>query len=124
MNTSPTKQVVLVVEDEPLIRMNAVEMIEEAGFTVLEAVDADEAIRILEERLDITVIFTDIDMPGSMNGIKLAQAVRGRWPPIKIIATSGHFKLKEGDLPDGGRFLTKPYNSNEVIDAIRIVTAA
>lgn len=84
--------------------MNAVAMIEEAGFGALEAADADEAIHILETRPDITVIFTDIEMPGSMNGIRLAHAVRDRWPPIKIIATSGHYGFREGDLPTGADF--------------------
>jgi len=124
MSAATTKPVVLVVEDEVLIRMNTVEIIEDAGFDVLEAANADEAIVLLEARLDIQVVFTDIDMPGSMNGIKLAQAVRGRWPPIKIIATSGHFKLKAGDLPDDGRFLPKPYNSKQVSDILRDVMTA
>lgn len=73
----------LVVEDEPLLRMNAVDMIETAGFQVLEAGSADDAIAILEKRDDIRVVFTDIQIPGSMDGLKLARAVRGRWPPIK-----------------------------------------
>lgn len=124
MGAAATKTVVLVVEDEVLIRMNTVEIIEDAGFHVLEAANADEAITLLEARLDIQIVFTDIDMPGSMNGIKLAQAVRGRWPPIKIIATSGHFKLKAGDLPDDGRFLPKPYNSKQVSDILRDVMAS
>ena len=85
MSAAATRPVVLVVEDEVLIRMNTAEIIEDAGFEVLEAANADEAIALLEARRDIQVIFTDIDMPGSMNGIKLAQAVRGRWPPIKML---------------------------------------
>ena len=84
METS-RRPVVLAVEDEPLILMLAVDMIRDAGFEPLWASNADEAIRILESRDDIRIVFTDINMPGSMDGIKLAQAVRGRWPPIKII---------------------------------------
>ncbi len=118
------KTVVLVVEDEPLIRMSAVAMIEDAGFQAVEASNADEAIAILEARPDIHIMFTDIDMPGSMNGIRLAQAVRGRWPPIKIIATSGHFRIKHGDLPDDGRFLPKPYSGEQIATAIRELFAA
>lgn len=110
--------VVLVVEDDAILRMYAVEMIEEAGFKVTEAQDADEAIKLLESRTDIRIIFTDIDMPGSMNGLKLAHAVAHRWPPIRIIATSGHFKVREGDLPDGGRFIPKPYRQHQVIGAL------
>ena len=101
---------VLIVEDELLLRMDAADMIEAAGFEVVEAANADEAIEMLEARRDITVVFTDIQMPGSMDGLKLARAVRGRWPPIKIVATSGHVDVGEKDLPEGGRFLPKPYS--------------
>src|ERR1700710_405093 len=100
MNSEAKRAVILVVEDELLIRLNAVEMLDEAGFEVVEAANADEAIAILEGRLDITVVFTDIQMPGSMDGSKLAAAVRDRWPPIKIVATSGHVDVAETDLPD------------------------
>ena len=110
--------VVLVVEDDALLRMHAAEMIEEAGFQVLEADGADAAIRFLESRSDIGIIFTDIDMPGSMNGLKLAHAVANRWPPIKIVATSGHFHIHDGDLPDGGRFIAKPYRSSQIINTL------
>jgi len=116
--------VVLIVEDEFLLRMHAVDMIEGAGFEAVEAANADEAIEILENRLDITVVFTDIQMPGSMDGLKLAQAVRGRWPPIKIVATSGHVNVKETDLPDGGRFLPKPYSPVEIVHVLRELTDA
>lgn len=110
--------VVLVVEDDALLRMFAVEMIEEAGFAVTEAQDADEAIRLLETRADISVIFTDIDMPGSMNGLKLAHAVANRWPPIRIVATSGQFKVRDGDLPEGGRFIPKPYRPHQIVNIL------
>jgi CheY-like chemotaxis protein len=117
------RPVILVVEDESLIRMHAVEMIEEA-FEVVEAASADEAIAILEARLDITVVFTDIQMPGRMDGLKLAAAVRDRWPPIMILATSGRVKLGPGDLPQGGRFLRKPYSPAEVMKTLRELMAA
>lgn len=94
-------------------------MIEEAGFEVLEAANAEEAIVVLERRLDVNVVFTDVDMPGAMNGIKLAEAIRGRWPPIKIIATSGHFTIAEADLPKGGKFIPKPYSFIELASTIR-----
>ena len=83
MADTPSRQVVLIVEDEALVRMTAVDMIEEAGFEILEATNADKAMLLLEARLNITVVFTDIEMPGSMNGLRLAEAIRGRWPPIK-----------------------------------------
>ena len=94
-------------------------MIADAGFNVVEAANADEAIVILENRLDITVVFTDIQMPGSMDGLKLAAAIRGRWPPIKIIATSGLVDVRQDDLPEGGRFLPKPYSSEQIVRKLR-----
>src|SRR5512140_1336118 len=117
------RPVVLVVEDEYLLRMDAADMIAAAGFEVVAAASADEAIEILEARPDITVVFTDIQMPGSMDGLKLARAVRGRWPPIKIIATSGHVHVGETDLPEGGRFLPKPYSSLQVTGMLRELIA-
>jgi CheY-like chemotaxis protein len=113
------RPVVLIVEDEFLLRMDAVDMIGAAGFEAVEAANADEAIEILEARRDITVVFTDIQMPGSMDGLKLARAVRGRWPPIKIVATSGHAHVRETDLPEGGRFLPKPYSPMQIAGLLR-----
>jgi two-component system, response regulator PdtaR len=123
MADTPSRQVVLIVEDEALVRMTAVDMIEEAGFAILEATNADKAMLLLEARLNITVVFTDIEMPGSMNGLRLAEAVRGRWPPIKIIATSGDYVVRGGDLPSGGLFLAKPYSLNQISSALREITA-
>src|SRR5258708_20342918 len=97
--TEPRRPVVLVVEDDFLLRMDASQIIEAAGFLVVEAANADQAIIILESRDDISVVFTDIQMPGSMDGLKLARAVRGRWPPINIVPTSGHRTLSESHLP-------------------------
>ena len=115
------RPVVLIVEDEFLLRMDAVDMIAAAGFEAIEASNADEAIEILETRGDITVVFTDIQMPGSMDGLKLAKAVRGRWPPIKILATSG-LSVGAADLPEGGRFVPKPYSPVEVTGVLRELT--
>src|SRR6201996_3219052 len=122
MESESKRSVVLVVEDEFLIRMDALDMIRGAGFDVLEAANADEAIAILEVRPDITLVFTDIQMPGSMDGLKLAAAIRGRWPPIKIIATSGHYVMREGDLPAGGVFLAKPYTLERVSTLLHKLT--
>ena len=118
------RPVILVVEDEFLLRMDAAEMVAAAGFAVVEAANADEAIDILETRSDIAVVFTDIQMPGTMDGLRLARAVRGRWPPIKIVATSGHLTVAETDLPEGGRFLPKPYSAVDVTCVLREVIAA
>lgn len=122
MQISQKRPVVLIVEDESLIRMNAFEMIEGAGFEVVEAGNADEAIEILQARPDIHVVFTDIQMPGSMDGLKLARFVRDRWPPIKIIATSGHVADRDVDLPEGGVFLPKPYTLAKITAALRELT--
>jgi CheY-like chemotaxis protein len=112
----------LIVEDEFLIRMDAVDMVKSAGFEVVEAESADEAIIILEDRPDITVVFTDVQMPGSMDGLKLAAAIRGRWPPIKIVATSGLRDIGEDDLPAGSRFLPKPYSPVQIVGTLRELT--
>ena len=96
-----------MVEDEALSRMHAVDLVEDAGYTAIEASNADEAISILESRKDIRIVFTDIDMPGSMDGLKLARAIRDRWPPIELILTSGHFHLSVSDIPERSRILCK-----------------
>jgi CheY-like chemotaxis protein len=125
MGTSATSRpVVLIVEDDLLLRMNAAEMIGDAGFEVVEAANADQAIAILEARPDIHVVFTDIQMPGSMDGLKLARFVRGRWPPIKIVATSGFVSVGKDDLPEGSRFLTKPYRPAQIVATIRELTGS
>jgi CheY-like chemotaxis protein len=110
---------VLVVEDEFLVRMNALSLLEEAGFGVLEAGSADEAIAVLERRKDIRIVFTDINMPGSMDGLRLAHAIRDRWPPIQLVLTSGQMRLRNEDMPDRGRFLGKPYQSSELVRIVR-----
>jgi len=99
---------VLIVEDEMLLRMRAVDIVEDAGFNPVEAVNADDALAILESRSDIELLFTDIQMPGTMDGLKLAYAVRERWPQIKIILVSGQLTLTDADKPADSRFYGKP----------------
>ena len=114
---------VLVVEDEFFSRLHAVNLIEDAGYKVVEASNADEAIAILEARKDIRIVFTDVDMPGTMDGLKLAHAIRSRWPPIELIVTSGHFTLSDADMPKRGRFFSKPFRDQDIVSAIhRFVT--
>jgi two-component system, response regulator PdtaR len=110
---------VLVVEDEALIRMDIVDQLEGEGFIVYEAANADQAIAILADQPTISILFTDIDMPGSMDGLKLAAAVRNRWPPVKIIVTSGHRIVEITDLPEGSVFFSKPYRHDGVMASIR-----
>src|SRR4030088_786990 len=106
---------VLVVEDEMLLRMRAVDMVEDAGFSAVEAINADDALAILESRSDIELLFTDIQMPGSIDGLKLAYAVHERWPLIKIILVSGQLKLTDNDKPADSRFFGKPLDVKQMI---------
>ena len=111
--------VVLVVEDEWLLRLVAVELVEDAGFQALSAASADEALSILETRGDVWLLFTDVQMPGSMDGLSLAHAVRDRWPPVELIVTSGQRHIQAEDLPDRGRFIAKPYDREMLSQAFQ-----
>lgn len=113
---------VLVVEDDDLVRLCAVEMLEDAGFVIVEARHADEAWFILHERADIGALFTDVDMPGSMCGVTLAGRVHDAWPDIRLVVTSGRHRLAHGDIPDHGLFVPKPYSADQVVDAIHQAT--
>ena len=112
------KAVVLVVEDSTLIRMGAIDLVVNAGYEALEAKDADEAIRILESRADIDLVFTDVQMPGTMDGVKLAHYIRDRWPPVRLMVASGREIIEESSLPVGSKFFAKPYNDNAITDAM------
>lgn len=107
--------IVLVVEDEPLQRLDMIDLAESAGFEVLEAHDADHAIALLERRFDVQLVLADIDMPGSMNGLRLAAAVRRRWPPIQIILTTAGIAPTKDEIPEGAVFLPKPLNHDRLI---------
>src|SRR5258708_19567932 len=112
---SAALRAILVVEDEMLLRMRAVDMVEDAGFTAVEAINADEALAILESRSDIELLFTDIQMPGSMDGLKLAHAVHERWPSIKIILVSGKLTPTDAEKPAQSRFFGKPLEVKQMI---------
>jgi two-component sensor histidine kinase len=115
---------VLVVEDEMILRMRAVEIVEDAGFCPVEAVSADEAISILESRSDISLLFTDIQMPGSIDGLKLAHAVHERWPSIKIILVSGQVKPSEAERPADSRFFGKPLGVEQMVGELQAMVGA
>ncbi len=115
MIEAESPSVVLVVEDELMLRMRAVDIVEDAGFVPLEAVNADQAIQILESRNDIAVLFTDIQMPGSMDGLRLAHLVHTRWPHIKIILVSGQIAVTEADKPEDSKFFPKPLEIQQMI---------
>lgn len=106
---------VLVVEDEMVLRMRAVDIVEDAGFTAVEATNADQAIKVLEARSDISLLFSDIQMPGSIDGLKLAHAVHERWPEIKIILVSGQINPSDDEKPQDSRFFGKPIDSKQMI---------
>ena len=117
------RSIILVVEDEPLLRLAAVDMVEDAGFDAVEAADAAHAVRILESRTDIRIVFTDIDMPHGMDGVRLAACIRDRWPPVVIILTSGHYDGSSLNLPPHSLFFPKPYRESEVVAAFRRAAA-
>ena len=105
----------LVVEDDPLLRIAAVDLVEDAGFEAVEATDATQAVRILEERTDIRIVFSDIDMPRGLDGMRLAALIRRRWPPIELILTSGKLHPRPEEMPERGVFLSKPYREQDVV---------
>jgi two-component sensor histidine kinase len=115
---------VLVVEDEMVLRMRAVEIVEDAGFTAIEAINADEALTILESRSDISLLFSDVQMPGSIDGLKLAHAVHDRWPSIKIILVSGQIEVPDADKPAESRFFGKPLEVEQMIAELRNMVGA
>lgn len=115
------KPAILIVEDEPLIRMTAVDFVEDAGFNAIEACNADEALALLHEHDDVCVLFTDVDMPGSMNGLQLANLVSKHWPPIGIVIVSGHRRATAKQMPEGGLFFPKPYDIDKVTEALKSI---
>ena len=119
MQESTSPFAVLVVEDQALIRMGAATVIHDAGFEVYEAGDADEAISMLELHNNIRVLFTDVSMPGSMDGIKLAHFVRGRWPPIMVIVATGLPDFRGADMPTDSIFFSKPYSPEHLTGGLR-----
>ena len=115
---------VLVVEDDAIILMDVADQLRDEGFTIYEAANADIAVQLLSDHPDIRLVFTDIDMPGSMDGLKLAAAIRDRWPPVKLIVTSGRYGTTKPSLPAGSMFFTKPYSHRDVVKSMRDLLAA
>lgn len=123
MSTNP-RRVVLLVEDEMLVRMDAADNLEGAGFEVIETANADAAFEALCRRGDIQVLFTDIRMPGSMDGLALARLVHDRWPHIAVVITSGHGRPDEPEMPPWAAFIPKPYSDQTPTAIIRSMTGA
>lgn len=115
--------VVLVVEDEPLVRALAVDVLEEAGFEVIEAPTADYALIVLERRSDISVIFTDVEMPGRLNGFELARIVQDHHQRVRIIVGSGRVRPGTGDIAPHAVFLAKPYAADALVRAVQSMVA-
>jgi CheY-like chemotaxis protein len=111
------RHVVLIVEDEPLVRLTGADLLADAGFDVLEASNADEALRILEATPAVRVVFSDVEMPGSTDGLGLARNICRRWPSIGIVLTSGH-RIREEMIPCDGRFVAKPYDGQVLVRQI------
>jgi CheY-like chemotaxis protein len=118
-STPPTRHPVLVVEDEPVLRLDALDMVERAGFDAVEATSVPHALHLLETRPDIRIVYMDLDMPRGLRGIEIAAAIRDRWPPIEIILTAAFFTREEIALPDRAEFFAKPFLRDEVIAALR-----
>jgi two-component system, response regulator PdtaR len=120
---APTRQCpVLVVEDEELLRLSVDGFLEEAGFEVIDAADADAALEILARRPDVRVLFTDIQMPGAIDGMELARRVHEHWPQVLLLITSGNSRPSTAEIADHGHFLPKPYRPDEVIREIHDLT--
>ena len=113
---------VLLVEDEVLVRLAACDGLEAAGFDVIEAMDAEEALGVLGARSDVGVLFTDVNMPGALDGLDLADEVHRRWPMIKLVVTSG--RTLERTVPDDGVFIAKPYSLKALTDVVADVSGA
>ncbi|KQN74558.1 histidine kinase [Sphingomonas sp. Leaf67] len=113
--TLSTVPYAIVVEDDPIIMMETTYILEDAGFRVRESFDGDEAVVLLDEHWESTVLlFSDVDMPGSINGFALARHVAARWPQIEIVIASGHVSPADGDMPERATFITKPFNQRMV----------
>jgi|SRR5271165_6774112 len=112
------KGVVLVVEDHPIVRMALLDVVLEAGFEALEARSAVEAIQMLEARPDLHLVFTDAEVPGTMDGMELVHYIRNRWPPVKLIVVSGKREIPSKELPAGTKFFPVPYNETSIAEAM------
>jgi CheY-like chemotaxis protein len=113
-----TKPVILVVEDDELLRLHAAGLLEEHVFGIVEAEDADAAVKLLETRGDVRLLFTDIQMPGSFDGMDLARKVHAHWPHILLVITSGQIKPAQAEIPDDGCFVGKPYRANDLLEEV------
>ncbi|MGC1302466.1 MAG: response regulator [Caulobacteraceae bacterium] len=122
MKDVPETSSILVVEDEVAVRSLSVFELEDAGYEVLEAASAADALAILESGAHVAVLFTDVNMPGELDGLALAQCVHDRWPDVRLIVTSGGGRVGPGDVPNDGRFISKPYSLAQIKALVREMT--
>ncbi|WP_374310535.1 response regulator [Methylocella sp.] len=121
MSENAAHPLILVVEDEPLVRMFGADVLEGAGFCVIEAANADEALSVLAQRSDVAAVVTDVEMPGSLDGLDLAWRIKDRWPRIGVVLTSGRWSRRRGEIPNGGAFVPKPYASSTLLSEVEAV---
>jgi two-component system, response regulator PdtaR len=124
MTSEQIVPLILIVEDEALVRLSAIGMFEDAGFRMIEATNSDEALELLNADSDVQLLFTDVKMPGTIDGVSLARQVRARWPHIGIMVTSSRSMSRFDELPSGSRFEQKPYSPATVIRHARELTSA
>lgn len=109
---------ILVVEDDELLRLHAADLLEAHGFSVIKVENANEALKVLEQRNDVRLLFTDTQMPGALDGMDLARQVHARWPHVLLVITSGHAAPTRAEIPDDGRFVAKPYRASDLLGQV------
>ena len=117
-NTTADHPTILVAEDDGLLRLITSELLEEHGYTVVEANSAEEAIKVMEKRKDVRLLFTDIQMPPGCDGLELAREVHKRWPKVLLVITSGQVQPTRAEIADDGRFIAKPYRAKDLLAQI------
>ena len=117
-NATDGHPTILVAEDSALLRFFAAELLEEHGYTVVQADNAEEALKVMEKRKDVRLLFTDIQMPPGCDGLELARQVHERWPSVLLVITSGQVQPTRGEIADDGRFIRKPYRAKDLLGQI------
>jgi CheY-like chemotaxis protein len=115
---SADRPTILVAEDDVLLRLHAAGLLEENGYTVVEANSAEQALKVMETRKDVRMLFTDIQMPPGIDGLELARQVHGRWPKVLLVITSGQKQPTKAEIADDGQFISKPYDAQELLGKI------
>jgi len=117
-NISADHPTILVAEDDAFLRLITCELLVDHGYTVVEADNAEAALKVMEQRKDVRLLFTDIQMPPGCNGLELAREVHNRWPNVRLVITSGQVQPARAEIADNGRFIRKPYRAKDLLDQI------